>query len=101
VVIAIEVATATLCEQLSTDDLSSIQELNLQQRNIFRLDSGDFKDLPNLKIINLSDNQLTELPTDLFQGVSSLQHLYLQNNLFTQVEKDLITASNPSVQIDF
>lgn len=61
--------------------LASITSLDLSNKSISSMSSGDFKGMSSLTSINLSGNQLTgNLPDGLFEGLTGLTTLNLSGN---------------------
>ena len=72
-----EVASMT---DVTTEHLLTITALNLQDKDIETLKSGDFAGVTSLIKLYLDENSLETLPSDIFSGLSSLQVLRLQLN---------------------
>ena len=72
------------CNDIHSEDLLKFKGiLFLNDKEITKLKTFDFKGLANLQWIDLSGNQLTILPNDVFQGLEKLQRIYLSYNKFT------------------
>ena len=68
---------ASLCEQVSAQDLSGVKELNLADSGITELQAHDFAGLGNLQKLNLGSNPLSVLPAGIFDGLANLTVLNL------------------------
>ena len=68
------------CEDISDEDLTSIEILDLSDSEIGALKAGDFAGLTNLRELNFPGNELTSLPDDLFDGLTSPRRLWINNN---------------------
>ena len=69
--------------------LAAITVLNLTNKGITALKSGDFDGLTALTTIRLWDNELTTLPADIFDGLTTLTALYLRDNELTTLPADI------------
>lgn len=65
--------------------LSNLEELNVGQNRISRIDSNAFDGLINLRILYLDDNTLTAVPSSSFSFVPNLAELYLGINSFATI----------------
>ncbi len=74
-----------VAEDVTSAHLATITNLNLRNRDISELKSGDFSGLSALKNLNLRDNHLTRLPDGIFNGLTALQKLRLDGNAVKQV----------------
>ena len=77
------------CAEVTEEALRGIVSLDLEEKNIERLRSGDFAGMPRLRQLDLSRNRLTELPEHAFAGLDSLRSLYLIVNQLEQLPADL------------
>lgn len=68
-------------EDVTTDHLAAITALDLRNKGITELKSGDFFGLSGLTNLNLFNNMLTRLPVGTFSGLTSLTTLRLGGNL--------------------
>lgn len=69
------------CSQATNARLASIDgRLDLGNKKISSLKSGDFDGLSSLTLLDLNSNSLSSLPTDLFDDLTSLEVLYLWGN---------------------
>ncbi len=66
-------------------DLATIVSLNLENKSITSLKSGDFAGMLSLTTLDLDNNQLTSLPGSIFGGLPSLTTLRLSNNQLTNL----------------
>ncbi len=60
--------------------LASITALNLRNKDISELRSGDFSGLTGLVDLNLYGNKLSELPAGIFEGLTALTTIRLSKN---------------------
>ena len=73
--------TVTACSQVTTAHLQALTgTMDLFNRDITSLKSGDFANLTNLSTIFLGGNRLTGLPDELFDSLANLSTLYLSGN---------------------
>ena len=77
------VAGVSACADVTDPHLAEITSLDLSNRNISSLQSGDFAGLSALQTLRLTGNQLTVLPDGVFSGLSSLEELLLSDNELT------------------
>ena len=89
IAVAAGFASGAQCGDVTDDDLSRIQSLDLSGKSIDSLKQGDFSGLSGLQTLYLSSNDLTELPENLFSDLSSLEHLRLNSNDLTQLPEGL------------
>ncbi len=82
-------AGVTDCSEVTAEHLAAITILNLQDKSITSLKSGDFDGMSNLKTLRLWDNQLTSLPEDIFQPLTSMTRLKLERNQLTTLPEDI------------
>lgn len=80
--------------------LSNLEELNLGQNRISRIDSNAFEGLLNLRILYLDDNTLTAVPSSSFVFLSSLAELYLGINTFSTVGRGAFEHLKELNQLD-
>ena len=89
---AILAATPTngdTCSTVVTSQLADITTLDLQNKGITALKSGDFAGLTSLDTLNLSNNPLTALPGDVFDELGALEELHLSGNPLTTLPADV------------
>ncbi|CAF1035150.1 unnamed protein product, partial [Brachionus calyciflorus] len=67
------------------DNLQQIQIINC---SIKRLDKEIFKDLKHLKILELDENLIEELPEKIFENNTNLQKISIKNNKLKEVDLD-------------
>ena len=80
----------TDCAAVTNAELQTFYgTLDLRERRLTSLQSGDFSGLSRLSHLYLADNALTELPEDIFAGLSSLTWLKLENNMLTSLPAGL------------
>ena len=77
------------CSQVTAEHLAAITILNLQEKSITSLKSGDFYGMINLDTLRLWDNQLTSLPEDIFDELTSMTRLKLERNQLTTLPEDI------------
>ncbi len=83
----------TDCAEITDDQLSNIEILQLEGRNIGELQVGDFSGLTSLMILSISGASLIEpLPSDLFSGLGSLTDLNLSSNDLTTLPSGLFSG---------
>ena len=68
---------------VTESQLAAITEIDLANRNITALKSGDFAGLTELKRLNLTGNQLSSIPDSIFEGLTALTQLRLEGNSVT------------------
>ena len=78
------------CEQVTEEDLATVEFLDLGDQGIEFLKSGDFEGLSELKTLKLASNRLTQLPEGIFRGLSSLNALKLSGNRLAQLPGGLL-----------
>ena len=83
---------ASLCEQVSAQDLSGVTELNVRDSGITELQAHDFSGLGNLQDLNLGSNQLTGLPPGLFDGLANLTVLSLTETTLTDLPRGIFNG---------
>ena len=76
-----EVSGVSSCALVTDAHLSRITALDLSNKGISSLKSGDFSGLAALTTLRLDDNQLMSLPQGVFSGLTSLQTFSLSGNL--------------------
>ena len=74
------VTGVSTCADVTDSHLAGITLLDLSNRSISSLQSGDFAGLTALEELRLRDNRLTVLPDGLFAGLSNLGTLTLGSN---------------------
>ncbi|MCG9129138.1 leucine-rich repeat domain-containing protein [Candidatus Poribacteria bacterium] len=65
---------------ITATHLAAITSLNLRNKEITELKSGDFSGLTGLTNLNLYNNQLSSLPVGIFKGLISLTTIRLGGN---------------------
>ena len=81
------------CRAVTNDLLMPISGLNLNNRNIISLISGDFAGLTALTTLRLNSNPLgTTLPADIFSDLENLQRLTLQNTSLEMLPAGVFNA---------
>ena len=84
-------------DEVTEAHLAAITALNLRDKGITELKSGDFSGLTGLTNLNLHDNELNSLPDDIFEGLTALATLRLGGNT---VDPMLITVTLEKVGTD-
>ncbi len=84
----------TTCENVTSDQLSDIDELILNNLSIGSLVADDFAGLDGVTDIRLVNNNLTELPSGLFDNLINLEILYLEDNSIGELDKDIFDDLN-------
>ena len=82
----LEALEADDCAAVESDGLASVENLELQGKQLAALAGGDFAGLTGLKVLWLYDNQLTTLPAGVFDGLTSLQWLSLYGTSLTALQ---------------
>ena len=78
-------AGAASCAEVTEEDLAGIDSLNLAERGIRRLRSGDFAGLAGMTRLYLDRNRLAELPPDIFEGLANLVRLQMYDNELSEL----------------
>ncbi len=79
----LEALDADDCAAVESDGLASVENLNLNEKQLTALQAGDFDGLTGLQSLSLQRNQLTTLPDGAFDGLTSLDRLWLSGNQLT------------------
>ena len=79
----LEALDADDCAAVESDGLASVENLNLNEKQLTALQAGDFDGLTGLQNLSFINNQLTALPAGVFDGLTSLRTLDLQTNQLT------------------
>ena len=69
--------------------LSSLQQLDLSQNKLRKLNEGMWSGLQSLNILWLNGNNIKELPVSVFKSLRDLEELYLFNNKIASVKSDM------------
>ncbi len=77
IIAALGVNTA---DEVRETHLAAITALNLRDKGITVLKTGDFSGMTGLTSLNLYDNELSSLPDGIFEGLTALTTLRLGNN---------------------
>ena len=75
------VPNATDAATVTEAEVAAITHLNLRNKGISSLKTGDFSGMTALRNLNLYNNQLDSLPTGIFTELTALTSLRLGNNL--------------------
>ncbi len=78
----------TVCADITSDHLEAITGLELSDKGISGLQSGDFAGLANMHHLYLDNNQLSSLPQDIFNGLVNLEVLQLEDNRLQTLPED-------------
>ena len=78
--IVASVPGVTDAANVTTTHLAAITRLNLRNKNITSLKSGDFDGMTGLTNLNLYGNHLSNLPDRIFEGLTALSSLRLGGN---------------------
>ena len=74
-----------LCDNVTTENLTTITLLNLDNQDVIGLAEGDFEGLSNLETLSLQSNEIRSLPEDVFDGLTNLKSLSLVQNRLTSL----------------
>ena len=74
------VTGVTDAANVTNTQLAAITSLNLRNKSITALKSGDFSGMTGLTSLNLYNNQLSSLPDGIFKGLTALTSLRLGGN---------------------
>ena len=85
-------APVDACEDVTDSHLAELTELDLGEKGLTALQSGDFAGLTNLRRLYLTNNKLKELPADLFAGLTNLRRLWLDRNHLRKLPADLFAG---------
>ncbi len=85
---------------VTAEHLADITSLNLRDKSISSLASGDFSGLNGLTSLNLVGNGFSSLPTDIFDELSSLTSLNLAWNMFTTLPDGLFDGLTALKNLD-
>ena len=82
------------------DRLTALTELRLHENQLRTLPANIFSDLSSLKTLYLDKNQLTTLPSGAFNGLTAMTNLYLNNNQLTSLPQNLFSGLSSLTQIN-
>ena len=99
-ILATSQVNSTDCMVVDPNELAQITSLDLSNKSISALASGDFAGLTGLTTLNLSLNSLTALPEDLFDGLTSLRELNLSRNSLTALTADVFDGLTSLNRLD-
>ena len=74
-----------LCDNVTTENLTTITHLNLDNQDVIGFAEGDFEGLSNLETLYLQSNEIRSLPEDVFDGLTNLKWLVLYQNRLTSL----------------
>ena len=80
------------CTEVSTSNLSEIIQLDLNNKDVSSVSSGDFAGLTALDYLDLRFNRLGSLPAGVFSGLTALQTLNLYDNHLTNLSADVFSG---------
>ena len=90
----------TTYDQITVTHLAKITALDLSNKNITSLKSGDFDGLTGMNELRLNNNTLASLPADIFSGLSSMTTLHLNNNDLTNLPVDIFSGLSSMINLD-
>ncbi len=79
-------------ENVTESQLAAITTLDIRNKNLTGLISGDFDGLTGLTLLNISSNKFSSLPVDIFDGLTSLTELDLSFNNFFHDDENAFTT---------
>ena len=95
------VSGVTTCGAITTTHLGGILSLDLFNKGISSLQSGDFDGLTALTTLNLtSNNDLESLPADIFNGLTGMTHLDLSGNDLESLPADVFDGLTALTTLD-
>jgi Leucine-rich repeat (LRR) protein len=74
--------------QRNLAQLQRLQQLNLDQNRIHRLETHSFEGLAHVRLLTIASNQLGELPSRALSSLTQLQRLDLSRNHIVQLRPD-------------
>ena len=83
------VAGVADCADVTEAHLAAITTLDVANKGVTALQSGDFDGLTSMTILRLQQNMLTELLVDLFDGLTSLENINLRDNSLTELPEEV------------
>ena len=91
--------TITNCQDVTNAHLGNVRDntptsdisLDISNKNLRTLKSGDFTGLTSLGWIKLNNNQLTQLPADIFTPASALTTIHLDNNQISSLPANIFS----------
>ena len=83
------VTGVTDAANVTNTHLAAITILNLRNKSITALNSGDFSGMTGLTNLNLYGNQLSSLPDGIFKGLTALTTLRLGDNTVDPMQIDV------------
>ena len=80
--------------------LTKLNTLNLDSNQINRIEDFTFYYLNDLRILRLQDNSIISIPTSVFLGLTNLEDVYLQGNpvyeMYGQEYLQTLCSPNPN-----
>ena len=80
------------CADVSNQDLTRVERMDLNDAGVASLRSEDFSGLTNLRWLLLNDNRLQSLPSGLFEGLGNLGTLELRRNQLQSLRRDAFSG---------
>eukprot|EP00058_Branchiostoma_floridae_P009484 XP_002594972.1 hypothetical protein BRAFLDRAFT_103694 [Branchiostoma floridae] len=71
----------------SFPNVSSLQQLKIEQSNVSTVQSGAFRGLRLVQSLYLTDNRISCLEADTFLGLDSIMTLYINKNVMTSISR--------------
>ena len=82
------------------DGLTALSQLQLHENQLRTLPADIFSELTSLRTLYLSRNQLTNLPAGTFKGLTATTNLYLNNNQLSSLPQNLFSGMSALTQIN-
>ena len=80
------------CAAVTDDRLAAVSVMNLREKNITSLRSGDFAGLSRMEWLALRGNRLSALPPDIFADLDSLTRLDLRENQLESLPSGMLAG---------
>ena len=80
------------CANITAEHLRAITTLNLDDKNIRTLQTGDFAGLTALVLLIVRENQLSTLPAGVFNGLAALEQISLAENQLSTLPAGLFNG---------
>jgi len=87
--IGARIGASVACGEVTNLQLAAISSLDLANRSLTTLQSGDFAGLTSLGFLDFGGNRLTRLPENVFNGLNNLEELYFGFNRLTSLPEDV------------
>jgi Leucine-rich repeat (LRR) protein len=72
----------------SFESFPNLETLEIDGRNLTKIQSDSFHNLQKLKKLNLMENQLNQIESHGFRGLENLEELYLLYNKLPKIESN-------------